>query len=108
MSKLVEEWKPVVGFEGLYDASDWGRIKSLERMKKHWRGGWSRVSERILTPTPDNNGYLTVGLRKDGKGTTVRVHLLVWDAFVGTDRTGLDVNHIDENKENNCLWNLNL
>lgn len=100
MSRLKEEWRPVVRYEGLYEASDWGRIASLNYRNT---GKW-----HLLTPTPDGSGYLRVGLTKNGKETTESVHLLVWDTFVGENRTGLDVNHIDENKENNCLWNLNL
>lgn len=96
-----EYWRPVVGYEGLYEVSNWGRVASLNyRGKKGW---W-----HLLTPVLNKYGYLQVTLCKDEKQTTARVHLLVWDAFVGEDRTGLDVNHIDENKENNSLWNLNL
>lgn len=100
MSRLIEEWKPIAGFEGLYEVSDWGNVASLNY---HRTGKW-----RLLSPSPNNKGYLQVSLRKDGKQTKEKVHLLVWDAFVGEDRTGLQVNHIDEDKKNCAVWNLNL
>ena len=108
MSRLIEEWRPIRGFEGFYNASDWGRVKSLARMRKAKGGSLVRVPEKILTPVPDDKGYLKVNLFKNGKATSARVHILVWDTFVGEDRTGLEVNHMDENTKNNAVWNLNL
>ena len=96
-----EYWRPVVGYEGLYEVSNWGRIASLNyRGKKGW---W-----HLLKLEKDTKNYSITRLYKNKKGSTKKVHLLVWKAFNGEIPEGLQVNHIDENKDNNCLWNLNL
>ncbi len=95
-----EIWKDIPGWEGYYQASNFGRIKSLVR-----KG--NRI-ERILTPERIHNGYLRVGLSRDNKLTGKLVHRLVWEAFNGPIPEGKEVNHIDEDKLNNRLENLNL
>lgn len=95
-----EIWLPIAGFEGLYEVSNWGRVASLNY---HRTGKW-----HLLTPKRSSNGYLMVDLYRNKKATTVKVHRLVWETFNGEIPAELQVNHIDENKENNCLWNLNL
>lgn len=101
MSRLKEEWRPIKNFEGLYEGSDWGRIASLNY---NHTGKWGLLS---LTPN-HKGGYLRVILCKDGKRYYKSVHRLVYEAFVGEIPEGLEVNHIDENKNNNAVWNLNL
>jgi len=92
-----EEWKPVVGYEGFYEVSDMGRVRSLPR--KWAKGG-------ILKPAPDEWGYSTVGLCKNGKRKTNRIHILVMQTFKGECPEGCEVDHIDGNPSNNCLENL--
>lgn len=92
-----EEWKSVVGYEGLYEVSDFGRVKSLPR--KWAKGG-------MLKPAPDEWGYSTVGLCKNGKRKTNRIHILVMQTFNGECPEGCEVEHIDGNPSNNCLENL--
>lgn len=94
-----EMWKPVVGFEGLYEVSDLGRIKSLPRNST--RGG-------LIKPyLSTHNGYVYVGLCKSNKKHTIRLHKLVLQAFTDYDPNGgLVIDHLDGNKTNNRLDNL--
>lgn len=93
-------WRPVVGYEGLYEVSNTGRVRSLydARHQKY------RVKE--LKPGANRYGYLMVGLHKNGKQKLHTVHSLVMAAFVGPRPEGYDVNHIDECKSNNRVENL--
>lgn len=102
-----ETWNPVVGYEGIYEVSDLGRVRSLERMSSQGR----LVKSRILKQTPTSNGlYLKVDLVRGGKSTrrTVRVHRLVAEAFLGAppspERT--DCCHEDGDGHNNAVSNL--
>lgn len=67
---LIDEWRDVVGFEGLYQVNDQGEIKSVERRKKN-NGGTQFVNERIRVLTPDRYGYLKVCLSKNGQHYTM-------------------------------------
>ena len=97
-----EVWKDVVGYEGLYKVSDKGNVYSVERLNSRGR----KIGGRIMKPTPNTNGYLRVNLCKDGKTKSKLVHRLVLEAFVGNPNNLPQVNHIDENKTNNELSNL--
>lgn len=91
-----EIWKPVLNYEGLYEVSNLGRVKSL-------------ISGKVLKFTKQRNGYLQVGLCKDKKQKKFLVHRLVYMAFNGEIPAGLEVNHInDKDKTDNRLCNLNL
>lgn len=91
----TEIWKPVKGYEGLYEVSNLGRVKSL----KYGR-------EKVLKPGDDNNGYLFVKLYKDGKRKHFKVHRLVAEAFLPNPEGLPEVNHRDEVKTNNVVYNL--
>ena len=103
---MSEEWRDVVGYEGLYQVSDQGHVKSLERKVRHWRGGERIQKERILKPSNDRGGYLLVSLCDGEKRKTYTVHRLVCQAFHENPENKPCVNHIDENKTNNCASNL--
>lgn len=92
-----ETWKDVVGYEGLYRVSDWGRVMSL------WFG-----KRKILKPGKEKTGYLSVQLCKDGKQTTSLIHRLVVTSFIGPIPSGMVVNHLNENKRDNRLSNLEI
>ena len=102
-----EIWKDIEGFEGMYQVSNMGNVKSLERTV--WcglNGGlYKTVHERILKPRKDR-GYLRVRLYKDGKSRWYLVHQLVAIAFCENPEGYTEVNHIDEDKTNNCAKNL--
>jgi hypothetical protein len=97
---FVEFWRPVVGYEGLYEASTAGRIR------RSGAGRGVRVG-RILQPAPGSHGYLTVALyRGDGKARTVTVHDAVATAWLGSRPANHEVNHINGQKTDNDLRNL--
>jgi len=106
-SSASEEWKPVVGFEGLYEVSNYGRVKSLNRIITQKNGIKREVPEKMLTQS-DAGGYLQVCLSKEGKSRSYGVHVLVGRAFVkGYDPDkAYEINHKDENKKNNRWDNL--
>ena len=98
-----EVWKDIPEYEG-YQASNLGRVKSLERIDA--RG--HRLKEKILKPSIDHKGYYRVCLYKNLIGKRYYVHRFVWEAFNGSIPEGLQVNHINEIKSDNRLENLNL
>lgn len=99
----TEEWRPVVGYEGLYEVSSIGRVKSLPRTR--WTGtGWRTTRERILTPK--NDTYPSVSLSRLGDPRTIRIHVLLLEAFVGPRPVGAQACHGDGDKWNCRLDNL--
>lgn len=97
--KLYKEiWKDVVGYEGLYQISNLGRVKSLNYNKTG--------KEKILKAGKDKDGYLIVGLSYKGELKSHRVHRLVAIAFVDGWFKDAQVDHIDTNKQNNIYTNL--
>lgn len=103
---MTEEWRPVAGYDGIYEVSNLGRVRSIEREILHPIRGHSRLKSRILRPGPVKNGYLAVSLCKDGVKKTHQVHGLVCLAFIGNKSPGLQVAHYDGDKENCRLDNL--
>jgi HNH endonuclease/NUMOD4 motif len=95
-----ETWRPVPGFEGLYEVSNFGRVRSLGRPS---RNGIRSFSPRMLRPGPSNYGHLSVVL---GRRNTRMVHQLVLQAFVGSRPLGMEVRHLDGDPTNNRLENL--
>ena len=91
----METWKKIAGYEGLYEVSDMGRVKSL------WHG-----KEKILKPGKNTSGYLKVNLCKDSQRKTIKVHRLVAKAFIQNPQGLETVNHKDEDKTNNTVSNL--
>ena len=101
----MEIWKDIKGYEGCYQVSNMGRIKSLSR--KVWNGkNYFWTSERILRPGIDRDGYFLVNLSKNGKAKTEKVHRLVAKTFIPNPKNKEAVNHIDEDPSNNKLENL--
>ena len=101
-----EEWRDVVGYEGLYQVSSEGRVKSLERKIPHWRGGERIQKERILKPVTTHNGYLLANLYAGGKSRMLYVHRLVCQAFHDNQGNKPEVNHVNEDKTDNRACNL--
>lgn len=104
-----EQWKPVVGYEGLYEVSDQGRVRSLDR--PDGRGRKIKGLLRALTETGDPVGpkkkrYLQLGLSRNSVYRTRKVHVLVMAAFVGPRPAGLDICHRNGDPSDNRLSNL--
>lgn len=102
----MEVWKDINNFEGYYQVSNMGRVKALKRTLSHKHSKTYTFNELILKPNSVKGGYLQVTLNKDSKRKSKYVHVLVMEAFKGEKPIGYEVNHIDENKENNKLSNL--
>jgi len=107
---LKEEWREVTNYEGLYEVSDLGGVRSINRVVLSRKKGVStmKLKGKILKSSPtgeDGNKYLAVGLSKDSKMKTFRVHKLVAAAFLKPG-VGLTVDHIDNDKLNNRADNL--
>ena len=102
-----EIWKDVKGYEGLYQVSNLGRVKSLERAIIRKDGKKLPVEERILEPSTNRYGYLLVNFSdSSGEKKTFPVHRLVCKTFHENPKNKPCVNHIDENKTNNTASNL--
>jgi len=93
---MEEVWIDIVGFVGKYQISNYGRVKSIKR---------KYAGEKILKLQIDKNGYHRVSL-KNGKSYYLPVHRLVAQAFIPNPDNLPCVNHKDENKQNNCVDNL--
>ena len=102
----MEEWKDIEGYEGYYQVSNYGRVKSLKRTVWDKGGFYKTVAERILKVGKDGKGYPQVILFKEGKGESCKIHRLVASAFCENPYGYSEVNHKDENKENNRADNL--
>ena len=99
----VEIWKDIPEYEGKYQVSNLGRVKSLQR----WSGTRFYNREYILNNYVNKkNGYVYVYLTKNNKSKNIRLHRLVAQAFISNPNNHLYINHIDGNKENNCIDNL--
>lgn len=103
---MNEEWRDIKGFEGYYQISSLGRIKSLKRLIIRRDGKPYPQKECFLKPSKNRKGYLTGQLSKDYKTTFYQVHRLVAEAFIPNVYNLPQVNHIDGNKENNSVDNL--
>ena len=98
----LDLWLPVVDWEGFYEVSFLGGVRSLPRRK----GQTGRPAGNMLQPSFSSGGYPSVTLAKPGKRATHAVHRLVLAAFVGPCPTGKEGRHLDDVKTHNALWNL--
>jgi hypothetical protein len=103
---MKEKWKHIKGFEGYYQVSNKGRIKSLDRYVEY-KNGYKRLHKgKILRILKDTAGYCQVNLWKNGKLKRRSVHKLVADAFIVNCEHLPQVNHVDGDKDNNHVLNL--
>lgn len=102
-----EEWRPVKGYEGLYEVSSFGRVRSLDRWVNHYRGNKKAFRKgQMLKLRTDKDGYVRVGLCIKQKMQLAQVHRLVMEAFVPNPDNLPCVNHRNENKSCNIPDNL--
>ena len=90
---MKELWKDIKEYEGIYQVSNLGRVKRVE-------------TDRVLKGSKNKKGYLRVDLYKNGSQSNKRIHRLVAQAFIPNPENKSQVNHIDENKTNNVISNL--
>lgn len=102
-----EIWKPIPGYEGKYEASSFGRVRSLDRYVSGKTADINYlISGKILTPIKNKNGYLRVNLCNEEGHKAKYIHRLIASAFFPLYHEGNDINHKDENPENNSLSNI--
>lgn len=97
-----EQWRPVVGYEGYYEVSDLGRLRSLPRILadgRHWKG-------REITGSANKSGHLALTICRDGVSRSTSLHTLVLEAFAGPCPPGQEACHWDDDPSNNALSNL--
>jgi len=105
--KEEEIWRDIKDYEGLYQVSNMGRVKSLERTITRKNGRKYSVKEQILQPTKNFNGYLLVNLYDNSsKMKKIYIHRLVCEAFYENSQNKPEVNHINEDKTDNRACNL--
>lgn len=102
----TERWLPVAGFEGLYEVSDRGRVRSIDHTTVDTNGVRKRIKGRVLNSNAQSTGYLNVHLSNGPNKKTVRVHRLVAEAFIPNPHGLPEVNHKDEDVTNNRVDNL--
>lgn len=115
---MEEIWKDVRGYEGIYQVSNKGNVRSLDKFQDFplFAKGNSGGNKTVMTPvlrkgklmrlTEAKTGYLCVGLFKDNKNKWTLVHRLVADAFLEQEENKKHVNHKDSNRKNNAVTNL--
>jgi HNH endonuclease/NUMOD4 motif len=108
MLEHFELWLPVVGYEGLYEVSNCGRVRSLPRsMRTKNPNKFCTKPGRVLVLVPSHHVYLDVCLSdENGRSKSHRVAPIVAAAFIGPRPPGLQIDHKDGNKHNNAAWNL--
>jgi len=103
---MKEEWKDIEGYEGLYQVSNLGNVKSLKRVIVKKNGVSLPIEEKILKPSIASHGYRVVVLANKGQLKQMLIHRLVAKAFVDNPNNYKEINHKDGNKLNNNISNL--
>lgn len=103
---MTEEWRPIPGFEGMYEVSDIGRVKSLAKIRVLPSGGEYKWPTRIMSPARHYKGHLYVHLQIGGIKTKGYVHRLVAMAFIPNPESKPFVNHKNGDKRDNRCSNL--
>lgn len=103
---MKEIWRPIKGYEGKYEVSNKGRVRSLTRYCMHFGYRKALIRGRLLIGHKDTSGYIMVGLHNKGTIKNLLVHRLVAQAFIPNPHKYPIINHKDENKANNHVKNL--
>lgn len=104
--EINEEWRDIPEYEGIYQASKLGRIRSVDRPRRCKNNHIFICRGIVLKQCIQNNGYCLVWLRKDGRTKALCVHRLVASAFLPNPANLEQINHKDGNKKNNAVNNL--
>lgn len=103
---MEEIWKEVVGYDGLYEVSNQGRVRSVDRSIAIKGGNVRLCKGKILRPSENRYGYLCVILCKEGKGTNKKIHRLVAEAFIPNPNNKPCIDHINTIRTDNRIENL--
>lgn len=103
---MKEAWKPIPGWEGLYEVSNFGDVKRLTFTHEHPKLKSRTYPEKLLKPRQSKTGYMRVSLCKNSKSKDHYVHALVLEAFVGPRPEGKQVRHRNGKRHDNRLQNL--
>lgn len=101
---MEEIWKPIKGYEGYYEISNYGNVKGVDRYIKNKWGTLTLWKGRLLKLKIDDDGYNRVGLYKNGKYSNYGVHRLVAEAFIPNQNNLPQINHKNENKTDNFVY----
>lgn len=113
MCKKIEEWRPVVGYEGIYEVSDCGNVRMVERITKMFMFLQNKYVDRKIKPKikskcKDKDGYELVNLKKEGKHKPGKVHRIVAEAFIPNPENKPYIDHINgiryDNRVENLRW----
>ena len=103
---MIEKWAAIPGYEGLYEVSDHGRVRSLDRHVSVSGTNGRPIKGRMMSPCIDREGYHSVHLYSDGKRKPRWIATIVAEVFIGPRGPGMEVCHCDGNKTNNHWANL--
>lgn len=105
---MIEIWKDILGYEGYYQVSNLGNVRGIDRKVKSKinKTGFRIVKGKKISPHINKYGYLSIRLRKEGSTKAFTIHRLVAMTFIPNPNNYPSVNHIDENKLNNTVSNL--
>lgn len=101
-----EEWRPIAGYEGEYDVSNYGRVRSRGFIQEAVNGRRILMKPRLLTQQKTKDGYMRIEISKQGRQKKFAVHRLVANAFISNPENKPQVNHIDSDRANNKAENL--
>jgi len=102
----VSAWLPVIGYTGIYEVSDTGMVRSIDRTIQLSNGRLRKIKGKLISPKHNEDGYLFVSLSKDGIVKTKYTHRLVAQAFIPNPGILPEVNHLSGNKTDNTVENL--
>lgn len=100
----IEVWKDIKGYEGLYQISNLGNVKSLSRKVPNcnqtgFTGSFKIIKEKILKPKKDRKGYFYVDLHKNGKAKATKIHRIVGEMFLNNPNNLPQINHLNRKEK---------